>query len=145
MKNHLKDSGSVQVEDSVFSALMVDVLLMEAYVSEKMPVAGQDTLSLVKKQLYDSIFAKYKTDSASFFTTLYYYQAHPKEFSVHLKVIDSVMNKIIPGDTSTVNPQIPVPDHIQDLPSFSEQEELMRNELLKTRFNSRKDKQGKQP
>lgn len=144
MKSHVKGTDTIKLHDTTFTAIMIDVLLMEAYVNEKLPNAHFDSLTLIKKSFYDSIFSKYHTDSAAFFSTVLYYQAHPDKFFPKLKTIDSIMNKIIPGDTTTIINQIPVPDNIQELSGFSEQEEAMRKELFKNRFNSRKVKQGKQ-
>lgn len=114
-------------------------MLMESYVSEKLPVS-QDSVIAVKLGLYDSVFAYHKIDSNAFYSTLRYYQSHPRKFSAILHKVDSTLNIIKPGDTTVVNPSVVPPPNINQFQSFKVQEKLMGEEYLKNIKRLQKDK-----
>lgn len=118
------------------------MLLMESYVAEKLPVST-DSLLPVKLSLYDSIFSYHKIDSSAFYSTLRYYQSHPREFSAILHKVDSTLNKIKPGDTINSIPSFVPPPNIEQLQSFREQEKLMGEEYLKNKKRLQKNKTNK--
>ncbi len=115
------------------------MLLMESYVSEKLPIS-QDSVVAVKLSLYDSVFLYHKIDSAAFYSTLRYYQSHPRKFSAILHKVDSTLNTIKPRDTTNVIPSIVPPPNINQFQSFKEQEKLMGQEYLKNQKRLQKDK-----
>ncbi len=112
---------------------------MESYVSEKLPLS-QDSVIAVKLALYDSVFLYHKIDSAAFYSTLRYYQSHPRKFSAILHRVDSTLTIIQPGDTTIVIPSVIPPPNINQFQSFKEQEKLMGEEYLKNKKRLQKDK-----
>ena len=97
----------------------------------------------MKTIFYKKILEHHKVDSLTFYTTFNYLQAHPKEFLDVLKLTDSTMHKIVPGDTTTVQPFITVPKNIEKLPNFNEQEKAMREEYIKKKLLERKKEADK--
>jgi hypothetical protein len=60
-------------------------------------------------------------DSADFYSTLNYFQAHPSKFSEVLALVDSNLTKIKPSDTTTIiaqTPQETPPDKVDKLLNF---------------------------
>jgi len=131
MRKHKFDSDKSELSDKKMAAVLTDVLLMEAYVSEKMQGANFDSIAIVKKSFYKPILDKHKVDSAVFYEAFTYYHAHPKEFSVLLNMVDSTLNKVHGKDTAFVKPMVTVPENIEALSSFKDQEKAMREEFLK--------------
>ncbi len=125
------DSDKIELSNKKMTAILVDVFLMEAYVTEKMPNVNMDSVNNIKSSFYIDILVKHKVDSATFYSTFNYYQAHPNEFSALLIKVDSSLTKIKPKDTTRIIPIVTVPGKIDDLSSFNEQEKAMRQEYLK--------------
>jgi hypothetical protein len=136
---HKFESGRIELSEKKMTAVLTDILLMESYVFEKMPGVQMDSVTIVKKSFYKPILAKHKVDSSDFYSTLYYYQSHPKEFTLLLNLVDSSLSKIKPKDTSIVEQLITVPQNIDALSSFHEQEKAMREEFLKKNKQTNKE------
>ena len=79
------DENQKLLPDVKMVNVLEDVLLMEAYVMEKLPNVRIDSINAVKNVFYKEIFKKHKIDSASFYTTLYYFQVmkHPMIHHYH--------------------------------------------------------------
>lgn len=131
VRKHKFDSDKIELSNKKMTAILVDVFLMEAYVTEKMPNANMDSVNTIKRSLYKDILNKHKVDSIAFYSTFNYYQAHPDEFSSILNTVDSSLIKIKPLDTTKVIPIVNVPENIEALSNFTEQEKAMREEYLK--------------
>lgn len=130
-------NGSIELNDKKMSDILVDILLMESYINEKMQGTSVDSLVQIKKSYYSSILKKHKTDSISFYSTFNYYQTHPKEFSLILNRVDSSLNKIVPKDTSIVVLQVTPPSNLEQLSSFKEQEKAMQEVFKKSKLNDK--------
>jgi beta-glucosidase/6-phospho-beta-glucosidase/beta-galactosidase len=131
MQKHKFERNKIELSDQKMTTILVDMLLMEAYVSEKQPYINLDSLTILKKSFYKTILKKHKVDSASFYSTFNYYQSHPKEFSPILVMVDSSLNKIIPKDTTFVKPVVEPPKNLESMASFTEQEKAMREAFIK--------------
>lgn len=81
--------------------VLTDVFLMESYVNERVRAVSQDSLTVLKQSFYPSILKHHQVDSLAFYSTLNYFQAHPKDFTELLAVVDSNLAKIQPKDTAT--------------------------------------------
>lgn len=125
------EQNKIELSDKKMTSILVDVLLMEAYVNEKLPSISTDSQNIIKKSFYKDILAKHKVDSSDFYSTFNYYQSHPKEFSTLLTKVDSSLIKIVPKDTTRVKPIAQTPKNLESMSSFSEQEKAMREEFLK--------------
>lgn len=139
VRKHKFDSGRIELSEQKMTAVLTDILLMESYVLEKMPGVQMDSVTIIKKSFYNPILAKHKVDSADFYSTLYYYQSHPKEFTLLLNLVDSGLSKIHPKDTSIVIQTVTVPKNIDSLQTFHEQEKAMRVEFLKKNKQTKKE------
>lgn len=146
MQKHKFDSDKKQVSDSKMVAVLADMFLMEAYINEKLQYHNTDSSKAVKSKFYPALFKYHQIDSAKFYSTLSYFQSHPKEFSDLLIGVDSNLYKIKPLDTSRVliEKKIVTPDNIDNLSSFKEQEEAMRREYLKNNPSLQKLKDKKE-
>ena len=133
VRKHKFDTDKKQLSDNKMMAVLTDIFLMEAYVNEKMVGLNTDSLSIIKKSYYPAILKHHKADSADFYTTFSYFQAHPEKFIELLNLVDSNLIKIKPLDTGFVKPVVAeTPKNIDKLLNFREQEEAMRKEYLKT-------------
>ena len=139
LRNHKFDSGRIELSEKKMTAVLTDILLMESYVFEKLPDVQIDSNTIIRKSFYKPILAKHKVDSTDFYSTLYYYQSHPKEFSLLLNLVDSSLSKIQPKDTATVKTIVTVPNNIDALSTFHEQEKAMREEFLKKNKTSQNE------
>lgn len=139
VRKHKFDSGRIELSEKKMTAVLTDILLMESYVFEKMPGVQMDSITIIKKSFYKPILAKHKVDSADFYSTLFYYQSHPKEFTLLLNLVDSSLSKIQPKDTSIVKPIVTVPNNIDALSTFNEQEKAMQKEFLKKNKTSQNE------
>ena len=90
------------LSDTKMIVILEDVLIMESYVMEKLPNLRTDSLNAIKNKFYAEIFKKHKVDSASFYSTLYYFQVRPIEFDSLLNKVDLKLSKIVPKDTTRV-------------------------------------------
>ena len=54
-------NGSIELNDKKMSDILVDILLMESYINEKMQGTSVDSLVQIKKSYYSSILKKHKT------------------------------------------------------------------------------------
>lgn len=132
VQKHKFASDKKMIADNKMKLILTDVFLMESYVSEKLPNVSLDSITTIKKSFYKNILLQHKVDSASFYITLNYYQSHPKEYGLLLNMVDSVLIKIKPLDTTKVpTKDIIPPKNIENLPSFTEQEKEMQNVFLK--------------
>ncbi len=132
VRKHKFDKDTKQISEGKMAAVLADIFLMEAYVTERMQPVQQDSQTIVKQSFYSSIFKHHKVDSTGFYSTLSYYQAHPKEFSVLLNLVDSNLYNIKALDSVPyVTPVADVPQHIDKLHSFKEQEQAMQKEYVK--------------
>lgn len=80
VRKHKFDKDKRQLSAVTFSQVLSDAFLMEAYVSEKFKTLSTDSLVQLKKIVYPAILKQHKVDSAAFYSTFNYYQAHPKDF-----------------------------------------------------------------
>ena len=132
VQKHKFANEKKQLSEKKMVNILTDILLMEAYVNEKMVKVSSDSLALVKQSFYPDILKHHKTDSALFYSTFNYFQSHPEEFSKLLSMVDSNLIKIKPLDTTFVKPAtIEPPKDIEKLGGFRAQEEAMRKEYLK--------------
>jgi len=135
VRKHKFDTDKKQLSDNKMMAVLTDIFLMEAYVNEKTAGLFPDSIANIKKSLYRPILLKHKIDSVDFYSTLNFYQAHPKEFLPVLSQVDSILVKIKPLDTATISvsnaPIIDVPKNFDSLANFSEQEKALREIYLK--------------
>jgi hypothetical protein len=129
---HKFDFEKNQLSEKKMASVLSDVFLMESYINEKMIGSSPDSMSVIKLLFYKKILAKHRIDSVSFYTTFNYLQAHPKEMLTVIQQVDSTLNKIKPGDSTIIHRSIPVPENIDKLSGFREQEKVMRGEYLKT-------------
>lgn len=134
---HSYKNGRIELSDKKMSDILVDILLMESYINEKMQGTSVDSLTVIKKSFYPAILKKHHTDSISFYSTFNYYQTHPKEFSLILNRVDSSLNKIVPKDTSIVVQQVTPPSNLEQLSSFKEQEKAMQEAFKKSKLNEK--------
>ena len=54
---HKYEDGKIQLSDKKIIPVLVDILLMESYVNEKMQGSNVDTLALLKKSFYKTFIA----------------------------------------------------------------------------------------
>ena len=130
-KHKFEDSVNL-LPDTIMSAVLTDIFIMESYVAEKTAVVNPDTAIKIKKSLYSEILNHHKVDSLEFYTTFFYLQSHPKDFQVVLSMLDSAMNKIKPGDTSVHKPLLTLPKNIENIPNFKEQQKVLQEAYRKT-------------
>ncbi len=136
VKKHQHDSeNKYLLPENKMVAILTDVFMMEAYVSEKIPLTNADSLTIVKKSLYAPILRQHKVDSLDFYSTFNYYQAHPKEFINLLSLVDSSLLKIVPLDSTEVKQLVEPPVDIDKLGSYTAQEAAMRDIYLKRNQN----------
>jgi hypothetical protein len=130
---HKFDFGKNKLSHQEMASVMTDIFLMESYVSEKMVSADPDSITAVKRSFYKKILSFHNADSLSFYSTFNYLQAHPKELSDVLAMVDSSIGKIKPGDTSSAAQKIIIPgeDDVQFQRGAKEQEKRMREEFAK--------------
>lgn len=135
VQKHKFDSDKIKLSEREMSNVLADIFLMEAYVNEKTAGLFPDSIANIKKSLYRPILLKHKIDSVDFYSTLNFYQAHPKEFLPVLSQVDSILVKIKPLDTATISvsnsPIVEVPKNFDSLANFSEQEKALREIYLK--------------
>jgi hypothetical protein len=119
VRKHKFDKDKRQLSDTKFSQVLSDAFLMEAYINEKFKTLNTDSLVILKKTFYPAILKQHKVDSAAFYSTFNYYQAHPKEFLNILSLVDSVLLKIKPLDTTSINiDTIQPPKDVEELLNF---------------------------
>ncbi len=135
---HKFDSDKKVLSEQKMTSILVDIFLMEAYVNEKMPNLNIDSLTVVRQSFYPSVLKYHKVDSFSFYSTFYYYQYHPKEFSELLNKVNTKMTKIKPLDTTIIKQIVVPPKDLDKLTNFKEQEKSMRDEYLKNQAPSKK-------
>lgn len=119
------------LSDAKMITVLEDVVLMESYVNEKLPSATIDTLSALKSNFYNQIFKKHKIDSASFYSTLYYFQVHPIEFDSLLVKIDDKLSLVKPKDTTIVKPIVKIESSGLPTGNVIDQEKEMKEEYKK--------------
>ena len=146
VRKHRFDTDKKILEEKKMATVLTDVFLMEAYVNEQLKWRNSDSVSLVRKIYYPDILKHHKIDSTSFFATLRYYQAHPKEYSSLLVAVDSLLYKIKALDTTTapLDNNVVIPPNINDISSYKKQEQAMGEEYIKNNpvFKNFKRKNG---
>ncbi len=139
--SHLKK----ELTDNKMISILVDVFLMEAYLSEKAPSMQIDSLAALKNNYYNAIFTRHKVDSIEFYSTLYYYQNKPIEFDSLLTRVNKQMQKIKPTDTLSnhaTKPEIHIPPPTIEHNKLLNQDVLKQFERLKQNKLNKKEKQS---
>jgi hypothetical protein len=139
LPKHKFDLAKNKLDEKKMADVLADVLLLESYVNEKMMNRNQDSIASIKMSLYPAILNYHHADSAAFYTTFDYLQAHPKEFASVLHLVDSALNKITPRDTTKIFPAVTIPDNINNLPNFNEQQKALQEEYIKANRERLKD------
>lgn len=115
------------------AAVLTDIFLMESYVSEKMVSAQPDSITAVKRSFSKQILAYHHIDSAAFYSTYNYLQAHPKELAGVLTLVDSSISRIRPGDTTTVIQHLPASMGEEGTGAIQFQDKRMKQEFEQRR------------
>jgi len=106
MQQHAYEKNVQKLSDSSMKKVLTDVFLTESYLNERYRSDNPNLLPALKQSSYKWIFKKHHIDSADFYSTIDYYNAHPDIFVQVLMQVDSILTKIKPLDTSTVQQQI---------------------------------------
>ncbi len=114
--------------------VLVDVFILEAYITEKNPTTNQETLKSIKNKYYNDIFIKHKVDSIGFYSTLYYLQTKPIEFDSILVKVDKKLNNIKALDTTRI---VNKNQTITNLMPTNENDKLF-NEQIKDNFKRKR-------